>query len=99
MPYRTTGRGWGLKTLEPIKKGRFVIEYVGELIDDEEYQRRITRMHQQKDENYYFLTIDKDRMLDAGPKGICDSRIITRDINFFFILRQRGKVHEPLMPT
>ncbi|XP_044753544.1 uncharacterized protein LOC123312969 [Coccinella septempunctata] len=69
IPYRTTGRGWGLKTLEPIKKGRFVIEYVGEIIDDEEYQRRITRMHQQKDENYYFLTIDKDRMLDAGPKG------------------------------
>ncbi|KAG5889203.1 hypothetical protein JTB14_033281 [Gonioctena quinquepunctata] len=26
-------------------------------------------MHEQKEENYYFLTIDKDRMIDAGPKG------------------------------
>ncbi|XP_018579140.1 uncharacterized protein LOC108917152 isoform X2 [Anoplophora glabripennis] len=69
VPYKTQGRGWGLKTLAPIKKGQFVIEYVGELIDSEEYQRRIQKMHQQKEENYYFLTIDKDRMIDAGPKG------------------------------
>ncbi|XP_028134400.2 uncharacterized protein LOC114329479 isoform X1 [Diabrotica virgifera virgifera] len=69
VPYRTDMRGWGLKTLEPIKKGQFVIEYVGELIDDEEYQRRIQKMHEQKEENYYFLTIYKDRMIDAGPKG------------------------------
>ncbi|KAJ8980552.1 hypothetical protein NQ317_001059 [Molorchus minor] len=69
LPYKTQGRGWGLKALAPIKKGQFVIEYVGELIDSEEYQRRIQKMHEQKEENYYFLTIDKDRMIDAGPKG------------------------------
>lgn len=69
VPYKTEGRGWGLKTLAPIVKGQFVIEYVGELIDMEEYQRRIQKMHVQKEENYYFLTIDKDRMIDAGPKG------------------------------
>ncbi|XP_067008061.2 histone-lysine N-methyltransferase NSD2 [Anabrus simplex] len=69
MPYKTDGRGWGLKTLADIKKGDFVIEYVGELIDEAEYRRRLERKHQEKDENYYFLTIDKDRMLDAGPKG------------------------------
>ncbi|XP_056637531.1 uncharacterized protein LOC130445723 [Diorhabda sublineata] len=69
VPYKTETRGWGLKTLEPLKKGQFVIEYVGELIDDEEYQRRILKMHAQKEENFYFLTIHKDRMIDAGPKG------------------------------
>ncbi|KAI4461949.1 set domain protein [Holotrichia oblita] len=70
VPYRTEGRGWGLKSLEKLKKGQFVIEYVGEMIDEQEYQRRIKKMHEQKEENYYFLTIDKDRMLDAGPKGV-----------------------------
>lgn len=69
VPYRTQSRGWGLKTLAAVPKGRFVIEYVGEMIDDEEYQRRLRKMHEQKEENYYFLTIDKDRMIDAGPKG------------------------------
>lgn len=46
-----------------------MIEYVGELIDDEEFRRRIEEMHKVKEENYYFLTIDKDIMIDAGPKG------------------------------
>lgn len=49
--------------------GDFVIEYVGEMIDEEEYKRRLTHMHENNEENFYFLTIDKDRLLDAGPKG------------------------------
>lgn len=27
-------------------------------------------MHEKKEENYYFMTVDGDRMIDAGPKGI-----------------------------
>lgn len=39
------------------------------MIDEEEYKRRVNIMHKNQEDNYYFLTIDKDRMLDAGPKG------------------------------
>lgn len=39
------------------------------MIDSEEYQRRIKKMHEKKEENYYFMTVDGDRMIDAGPKG------------------------------
>ena len=39
--FRTAvGRGWGVKTCCPIEKGKFVIEYVGELITFEEAERR-----------------------------------------------------------
>ncbi|XP_050412611.1 histone-lysine N-methyltransferase SUV39H2 [Patella vulgata] len=39
--FRTAnGRGWGVKTLDKIKKGCFVIEYVGEVITAEEAERR-----------------------------------------------------------
>ncbi|XP_054259007.1 histone-lysine N-methyltransferase NSD2 [Macrosteles quadrilineatus] len=69
QPYHTQERGWGLKTLVPLKKGDFVIEYVGEMIDEDEYKRRLADMHERNEDNFYFLTIDKDRMLDAGPKG------------------------------
>ncbi|KAJ2940504.1 hypothetical protein O0L34_g6436 [Tuta absoluta] len=69
VPYRTPHRGWGLKTLEPIKAGQFVIEYVGELIDEAEFRRRMQRKHETRDENFYFLTLDKERLIDAGPKG------------------------------
>lgn len=39
--FRTNnGRGWGVKTLRLIKKGTFVIQYVGEVITNEEAEKR-----------------------------------------------------------
>ncbi|KAI4490079.1 hypothetical protein M0804_004261 [Polistes exclamans] len=34
------GRGWGVKTLESIKKGSFVTQYVGEVISSDEADKR-----------------------------------------------------------
>ncbi|XP_028669108.1 histone-lysine N-methyltransferase SUV39H1-like [Erpetoichthys calabaricus] len=34
------GRGWGVRTMEKIKKNSFVMEYVGEIITSEEAERR-----------------------------------------------------------
>ena len=39
------------------------------MIDEDEYKRRVDIMHMKQEDNYYFLTIDNQRMLDAGPKG------------------------------
>ncbi|XP_012280614.1 histone-lysine N-methyltransferase SUV39H2 isoform X1 [Orussus abietinus] len=39
--FRTSnGRGWGVKTLNTIKKGTFVTQYVGEVITSEEAEKR-----------------------------------------------------------
>ena len=38
--FRTRGRGWGVKTTQPIKVNTFVSEYVGEVINNEEAERR-----------------------------------------------------------
>ncbi|KAK1129066.1 hypothetical protein K0M31_020197 [Melipona bicolor] len=39
--FRTAnGRGWGVKTLKSIKKGCFVTQYVGEVITNEEAEKR-----------------------------------------------------------
>ncbi|XP_078050916.1 suppressor of variegation 3-9 isoform X2 [Augochlora pura] len=39
--FRTAnGRGWGVKSLELIKKGSFVAQYVGEVISSEEAEKR-----------------------------------------------------------
>uniref|UniRef100_H3DES3 Histone-lysine N-methyltransferase NSD3 n=1 Tax=Tetraodon nigroviridis TaxID=99883 RepID=H3DES3_TETNG len=66
---KTADRGWGLKANQPIKKGEFVIEYVGEVIDAEECQQRIKRAHENHMTNFYMLTLTKDRVIDAGQKG------------------------------
>uniref|UniRef100_A0A7N6FB05 Histone-lysine N-methyltransferase NSD3 n=1 Tax=Anabas testudineus TaxID=64144 RepID=A0A7N6FB05_ANATE len=66
---KTEGRGWGLRTNQALKKGDFVKEYVGEVIDSEECQQRIKRAHENHMTNFYMLTLTKDRVIDAGPKG------------------------------
>ncbi|XP_036113485.1 histone-lysine N-methyltransferase NSD2 isoform X2 [Molossus molossus] len=50
-------------------KGEFVNEYVGELIDEEECMARIKHAQENDITHFYMLTIDKDRIIDAGPKG------------------------------
>ncbi len=50
--YRTdNGCGWGVKTLENIKKGSFVVEYVGEVITSKEAEERGKRYG----ETYFWL--------------------------------------------
>jgi len=65
----TAGRGWGLRALVPIKEGEFVNEYVGELITYEETERRVKLARKNNVKDFYFLVLDKDRVIDAGPKG------------------------------
>ncbi|KAM9834128.1 histone-lysine N-methyltransferase, H3 lysine-36 specific [Syngnathus typhle] len=67
--FRTLSRGWGLRSVSDIKKGAFVSEYVGEVIDEEECRARIKCAQEKGIFNFYMLTLDKDRIIDAGPKG------------------------------
>ncbi|XP_009891995.1 PREDICTED: histone-lysine N-methyltransferase, H3 lysine-36 and H4 lysine-20 specific [Charadrius vociferus] len=67
--FRTLARGWGLQAKTDIRKGEFVNEYVGELIDEEECRARIRYAQEHDITNFYMLTLDKDRFIDAGPKG------------------------------
>uniref|UniRef100_A0A8C9RY16 Histone-lysine N-methyltransferase NSD3 n=1 Tax=Scleropages formosus TaxID=113540 RepID=A0A8C9RY16_SCLFO len=74
---KTEGCGWGLKTKVDLKKGDFVTEYVGEVIDSEECRQRIKHAHENHVHVHtakypeYVLSFTKsdDRVIDAGPKG------------------------------
>uniref|UniRef100_A0A087X2L3 Histone-lysine N-methyltransferase, H3 lysine-36 specific n=1 Tax=Poecilia formosa TaxID=48698 RepID=A0A087X2L3_POEFO len=67
--FRTLSRGWGLRCVHDIKKGQFVTEYVGEVIGEDECRSRIRHAQENDICNFYMLTLDKDRIIDAGPKG------------------------------
>ncbi|XP_054726099.1 nuclear receptor binding SET domain protein isoform X2 [Anastrepha obliqua] len=62
-------RGFGLVCRQPISAGDFIIEYVGEIIDDNEFRQRMSQKSLDRDENFYFLSVEKDYIIDAGPKG------------------------------
>ncbi|XP_054450589.1 histone-lysine N-methyltransferase SETMAR [Pteronotus mesoamericanus] len=49
--FRTRRKGWGLRTLEFIPRGRFVCEYAGEVLGFSEARRRI-RLQTPRDANY-----------------------------------------------
>ena len=62
--FRTpNGRGWGVKTMEPIKPNTFVTEYVGEVVTTEEAERR-GELYDQEGRTYLF---DLDFNCDDNP--------------------------------
>ena len=38
-------QGWGVRAGEPILSGTFVCEYIGEILDEQEANNRLTRFH------------------------------------------------------
>ncbi|GAV08807.1 hypothetical protein RvY_18448 [Ramazzottius varieornatus] len=67
--FYTPDRGLALFTEEDIKKGDLVIEYVGEIITNQERDQRLHIMSICGDEDYYFLDLTEGRVIDAGPAG------------------------------
>ncbi|KDO24656.1 hypothetical protein SPRG_10189 [Saprolegnia parasitica CBS 223.65] len=66
-------KGFGLKTLAPIKGGDLVVEYVGEVINEEMKTKRLGELH---DINWYIMALVPGRMyIDGRFKG-SESRFI-----------------------
>uniref|UniRef100_A0A0E0LVD0 SET domain-containing protein n=1 Tax=Oryza punctata TaxID=4537 RepID=A0A0E0LVD0_ORYPU len=61
--------GWGSRALEAIEKDDFVIEFVGEVIDDETCEERLEDMRRRGDKNFYMCKVKKDFVIDATFKG------------------------------
>ncbi|KAG1048707.1 hypothetical protein G6F43_008924 [Rhizopus delemar] len=66
--FKTDQRGWGLRTLEDIKKGAFVIEYRGEIISQKLCEERMCTDYVNEN-NFYFLEYSKGEVIDACTKG------------------------------
>jgi len=62
-------RGWGVVAAEPLRSGVFVAEYVGEIIDDEECERRLWDSKRKGEENHYMMELSADMIIDARAKG------------------------------
>jgi hypothetical protein len=66
-PVREQGKGWGLVTLQPLKKGDFAQEYVGEIIDEKTKEARLsewTKDHP-NDPNFYIMQLEAGWYIDA----------------------------------
>lgn len=61
--------GWGVVAAESINKGDFIIEYIGEVIDDALCEKRLWDMKYNGDKKFYMCELRKDFTIDATFKG------------------------------
>ncbi|KAJ1268652.1 hypothetical protein BS78_07G151000 [Paspalum vaginatum] len=66
---KTQQCGWGTIALETIEEDDFVIEFVGEVIDDAMCEDRLQDMRQRRDQNFYMCRVSKDFVIDATFRG------------------------------
>lgn len=66
-PKKMDKKGWGIVAAENIPGGSFIIEYVGEVIDSEELERRLDLYSNSK--HFYCLTLANGETIDACYKG------------------------------
>lgn len=67
--FKAGKKGWGLRTNEEIQKGSFIMEYCGEVVDNNEFQRRTQIYHDDGISHYYFMTLKQNEIIDATQKG------------------------------
>ncbi|CAN1176033.1 Histone-lysine N-methyltransferase ASHH2 [Linum perenne] len=62
-------KGFGLRMQEDISKGKFLIEYVGEVLDMRAYEARQKEYAVKGHKHFYFMTLDGSEVIDACAKG------------------------------
>lgn len=65
----TPGKGWGVRAGADIPEGGFVIEYVGEIIDEAMQEERLEQCKQEGETHYYLMEIDANQIIDARHKS------------------------------
>ncbi len=68
VPFPTKDRGMGLRIAEAKKKGDFIIEYVGEVIDEKELKKRL-RDTDRDEGNYYIMKSASGTYIDSRRMG------------------------------
>ncbi|KAF2452450.1 hypothetical protein BDY21DRAFT_329203, partial [Lineolata rhizophorae] len=64
----TGDRGWGVRSMRTWRNGQLIVEYVGEIIDGDEADRRMRKEYKGM-KNFYMMTLEKDLIIDAGQRG------------------------------
>ncbi|KAH9489593.1 hypothetical protein Btru_036451, partial [Bulinus truncatus] len=81
IPFSAGDKGWGLRADQDMEeKGTFIMEYVGELLDYEEFVRRTRQYSKEGLKHHYFMALNADEVVDATLRGNI-SRFINHSCN------------------
>ncbi|XP_055856799.1 histone-lysine N-methyltransferase ash1 isoform X2 [Episyrphus balteatus] len=72
--FMTENKGWGVRTNLPIKKGTYILEYVGEVVTEKEFKDRMATLYI-NDTHHYCLHLDGGLVIDGHRMG-SDGRFV-----------------------
>uniref|UniRef100_A0A8D8P4B3 [histone H3]-lysine(36) N-trimethyltransferase n=1 Tax=Culex pipiens TaxID=7175 RepID=A0A8D8P4B3_CULPI len=67
--FRTEKKGFGIQASTEIAPGEFIMEYVGEVLNSEQFDERAELYSKEKNKHYYFMALRSDAIIDATTKG------------------------------
>jgi hypothetical protein len=66
---KTDKKGFGLRANKDMTPGEFVFEYIGEVIDERTFRRRMIQYDQEGIKHFYFMSLTKGEFVDATKRG------------------------------
>lgn len=66
--FMTAKKGWGVHTKQLIKKGTYILEYVGEVVTEREFKERMATLYV-NDIHHYCLHLDGGLVIDGHRMG------------------------------
>lgn len=67
--FKTEKKGYGLIATSFIPAGQFIMEYVGEVLNSKQFEKRANDYSKQMNAHYYFMALSSDCVIDATKKG------------------------------
>ncbi|KAJ8304064.1 hypothetical protein KUTeg_017647 [Tegillarca granosa] len=66
--FLTTDRGSGVRSNKQVQAGQFILEYIGEVVSETEFRRRMTEEYSQE-RHHYCLNLDSGALIDGYRVG------------------------------
>lgn len=66
---KTAKKGFGLRAESEIRPHQFIYEYIGEVINEANFRRRMIQYDKEGIKHFYFMSLNKGEFVDATKKG------------------------------
>lgn len=66
---QTEKKGFGLRAETDLEPHQFIFEYIGEIINEVQFRRRMLLYDQEGIKHFYFMSLSKGEFVDATKKG------------------------------
>lgn len=66
---KTDKKGYGLRADSALRPHEFIFEYIGEVINEPQFRRRMIQYDEDGIKHFYFMSLNKGEFVDATKKG------------------------------